>query len=250
MCDIWAGRTVRRKFTPRLACAQVGRGPRRASRRTDGPFQYSCAMRTRSCSRTDRLACIVLAAGGSRRLGRPKQLVRHRQRALLLRAVDAAEAVVPGRVVVVLGADAPRLKAMLRRNRCTVATVTNSRWRQGLAGSLRAGLAAAPSSARAVLVTLCDQPVVNAAVLRRLVDAWRCRPNIAAAARYARGIGVPAILPSKLWRQLRDLEGDVGARAILGALSKVSAVDMPEAELDIDTAHDLEKLVISGLRRH
>ena len=239
-----------RRYTGRTTCRQLEQRQPRASRRSSQVFQYSCGMRPRLRSRTDDLTCIVLAAGGSRRLGRPKQLVRHRQRALLLRAVDAAEAVVPGRIVVVLGADAPRLRAMLRRNRCRAVTVTNSRWRQGLAGSLQTGLAAAPSSARAVLVTLCDQPAVNAVVLRRLVDAWRRRPNIAAAARYARGIGVPAILPSKLWRQLRVLEGDVGARAILRALSEVSAVDMPEAELDIDTAHDLEKLVISGLRRH
>lgn len=199
-------------------------------------------MRPRFRSRTDGLACIVLAAGGSQRLGRPKQLVRHRQRALLLRALDAAEAVAPGRVVVVLGADALRLRLVLRKNRSKAVTAMNSRWRHGLAGSLQAGLSVAPQTAQAILVTLCDQPSVTAAVLHRLVDAWRHRPNVAAAARYARGIGVPAVLPRKLWGQLRELQGDAGARAVLRALAEVSAVDMPEAELDIDTKDDLKKL--------
>ena len=199
-------------------------------------------MRTRLRSGSDRLTCIVLAAGGSLRLGRSKQLVRYRRRALLLNALDAADTVAPGRVVVVLGADALRLRSLLKRNRSKAVVVANSRWREGLAGSLKAGIAAAPLSARAVLVTLCDQPAVDAAALRRLVDAWRHRPNAAAAAHYSRGVGVPAILPRALWKQVRNLEGDAGARSILRNSTGITAVDMPEAELDIDTADDLEKL--------
>lgn len=199
-------------------------------------------MRTRLRSGSDRLSCIVLAAGGSLRLGRSKQLIRYRRRALLLSALDAAETVAPGRVIVVLGADALRLRSLLTRNRSRSVIVVNSRWRQGLAGSLKVGLAAPSLSARAVLVTLCDQPKVDGAALRRLVDAWRHRPSAAAAARYSRGVGVPAILPRSLWKQVRNLDGDAGARSILRGSAAITTVDMPEAELDIDTADDLEKL--------
>ncbi len=184
----------------------------------------------------------MLAAGGSRRLGRPKQLVRYRQRALLLHALDAAAAVAPGRVVVVLGADALRLRALLRRHGAHAIPVSNCRWQHGLAGSLQAGLAAMPPATRAVLVMLTDQPAVTTNALCRLLDAWRRRPNVTAAARYACGIGVPAILPHAVWRQLRSLKGDTGARAILRESTQTTAVDMPEAEVDIDTTDDLTKL--------
>ena len=218
------------------------RHQRAPAQRVIESFQYSCAMRPHLRSRSDGLACIVLAAGGSHRLGRSKQLVRYRQRALLLNALDAAEAVAPGHVVVVLGADALRLRALLKRNGSKAVIVGNRRWQEGLAGSLKAGLAAAPPSARAVLVTLCDQPAVDATALYRLVDAWRRRPTVAAAARYSGGTGVPAILPRSLWAQVRELDGDAGARSILRGSTGITAVDMPEAELDIDTTDDLAKL--------
>ena len=190
-----------------------------------------------------RFACVLLAAGGSRRLGRPKQLVRRRGRTLLEHAVEAARGAAPGApLVVVLGAEALRLRTLLRRCDAAARPVVNFRWTSGLGSSLAAGLDALPSTVDAALVLLVDQPNVGAAALRRLIAAWRRRPTVPAAARYLGRAGVPAILPRRSWRALRGVEGDSGARALLRGASAVTLVDLPEAELDIDTPEDAARL--------
>ena len=185
---------------------------------------------------------LVLAAGGSRRLGTPKQLLRIRGRTLLSRIIYAAEAVTPGRVVVVIGADALRMRSLVRRHHPGAHSVDNSRWAQGMAGSLQVGLSVLPPRASAALLLLSDQPAVGEASLRRLIRAWRRRPGKAAAAAYGGVVGVPAILPGTLWREVRRLRGDEGARKLLRMKEMpATAVYMPEAAWDIDTPEDLQR---------
>lgn len=194
------------------------------------------------------LACVVLAAGGSSRLGRPKQLLRVRGVPLLVRAARHGARAAPGRVVVVLGAEHVRLRGVLRRWRVRVRIVRNPAWRSGLASSLRAGLAAAAPDTAATLVLLTDQPRVDAASLERLVAAWRRRPAKAAAARYSGRLGVPAILPRRLHQALTDVAPDAGARALLAREADVTTVAMPEAAVDVDTPADWQALTRAGNR--
>lgn len=199
---------------------------------------------TRSAARNGSdIVCVVLAAGGSRRLGRPKQLVRHRLRPLVVHAVTAVRNVLPAAtLIVVVGAEALKMRLALRRTRCNVHIVANPGWANGLATSLRIGVAAAPRGARAALVLLVDQPRVGPPALERLLAAWRRRPGVPAAARYEGRAGAPAILPRRHWRALRSLHGDEGARALLRQGDALTLVDIPEAALDIDTPADLAKL--------
>lgn len=198
---------------------------------------------TRSAPRASDIACVLLAAGGSRRLGRPKQFLRYRGRPLLLLAVAAARSALPrSPLVVVVGADALRVRLALRRARCGARVVRNALWHEGMATSLRAGLAAADRTANAALMLLVDQPLVDAAALARLVAAWRRRPGVPAVARYDGRTGVPAVLPRRHWRALKSLRGDEGARALLRSSATLTLVDMPEAALDVDTPADVRRL--------
>jgi molybdenum cofactor cytidylyltransferase len=189
-----------------------------------------------------RIACLVLAAGGSRRLGTPKQLLRRRAQPLLARTLAAARGALPrSPLIVVLGAAALRMRGVVRRAARDAVVVNNARWAEGLASSLNVGLDAVPARTAAILVALVDQPGVDTRALLRLVSAWRRHPGAAAAAFYAGRTGVPAVLPRRYWRAIRELRGDAGARTLLRA-AKVTNVEMPEAELDIDTRADAARL--------
>ena len=190
--------------------------------------------------RSPALACVLLAAGGSRRLGHPKQLLRRQGRPLLLHAMDAARAAAPGApLIVVLGANRIRLRLVLRRAASKALVVVNPRWAEGLASSLRAGLDSVPPNTRAILVQLVDQPRVGADALRALLNAWRRHPGAPAAARYDNRAGVPAVLPRGAWRSVRALRGDSGARALLRDSRALTLVDMPQAAVDLDTPEDV-----------
>lgn len=184
---------------------------------------------------------LVLAAGAARRFGSPKQLARLGGEALLQRAVTRATEVAGSAVTVVLGAHAAAIAPLLRHS--GVAVLINRHWEEGLASSLRAGIASLPPGCEAVLVTLADQAAVTHFDLRRLIEAWRRQPDWAVAASYAGHVGVPAILPASTFAALLALRGDVGARPVLAALAdRCVRVPMPNADVDVDTPEDLQRL--------
>jgi molybdenum cofactor cytidylyltransferase len=190
------------------------------------------------------LYTVVLAAGGSRRLGRPKQLLKTRRRNLLIAALIKAHSLTPGRVVLVLGAHRLRLRLMLRRwSGPATRVVDNGAWRTGMASSLRRGLAALPPDCAASLLLLVDQPAIDVEALHELARVARTRPGKLVAALYNGHAGVPAIIPRRYWRELRKLRGDQGARSLLRSRdADVLTVPMPQASWDIDEPADLATL--------
>lgn len=185
-----------------------------------------------------RHALVLLAAGGSRRLGRSKQLLELDGETLVHRAARLGLATSPAAALLVLGAQTDAVHAAtaglpLQRVDCPD-------WTDGLGASLRAGLAAVPDHCAGALVLLCDQPALGAAHLQSLVDAWRGQPERAAASAYDGVLGVPALLPRGWFGALSHSSGDRGARDLLRAhRDEVIAVPAPALARDIDHPDDL-----------
>jgi CTP:molybdopterin cytidylyltransferase MocA len=178
------------------------------------------------------VVAVIVAAGGSARLGRPKQLVRLGGERLLDRAVRVASAA-GCEPIVVLGAAAEEIRAACGLSRCRV--VENPGWREGMAGSIRAGVEAAlGSGVSGAVVMTCDQPAVTTEHLLRLVAAGAADELVASS--YAGRKGVPAYFPASHFRELLELEGDAGAR---GLLSGAKWVELARGEIDIDTEDKL-----------
>ena len=186
----------------------------------------------------DRLYAIVLAGGASTRFGSPKQLVRIGGRPLLHTVVARAAEVTGNALIVVLGAGAGELAPLLRHSPGSV--VVNPQWREGLASSIRAGVARLPAACAGAMLVLADQAAVTSDDLRRLAGTWRRRPQCITAALYAGTAGAPAIFPRSAFTELAALRGDSGARSVLRrSADRVIRVPMPAAELDLDTPEDL-----------
>jgi len=184
------------------------------------------------------LGAILLAAGGSRRLGQSKQLLEIDGEALVVRQARLLLDLNPARVVVVCGADSESVDASLAE--LPVQVVHNPDWGCGMGRSLACAIAVIPERARAALVMLCDQWRLTSTDIQALIDAWVPDPMAAVAAAYDDTVGAPAILPRAMFDRLSRLEGDVGARKILRRWAgTVKTISLPSALLDIDSPEDL-----------
>jgi molybdenum cofactor cytidylyltransferase len=191
------------------------------------------------------VAVILLAAGGSSRLGFPKQLLPFEGLPLVRRAALTALASRADRVAVVVGAHAADVAHAL--DGAAVEIVRHAAWTGGQASSLRAALAHVTSVGPVVdgvIVMLCDQPRVTAHLLDALID--RCQLGGACLAATAYGadgrppvLGAPALFDRAFFAELNRLTGDEGAKSIIQRhRTEVAAVSFPDAAADIDTVAD------------
>jgi CTP:molybdopterin cytidylyltransferase MocA len=180
------------------------------------------------------IPALILAAGSGRRMGGPKALLIIEGETLLQRAIGVANAAGCDPVLAVAGDWDPGPLAG------TVSVIPNLAAVEGMASSIRAGIAALPPGSEGVLILTVDQPAVDAGLLRRLLALAAEDPTRPVACAYGGSLGIPAILPRRLFPDLLALRGDRGAKAIL-LRENAASLPFPEGGQDLDTPADLER---------
>jgi CTP:molybdopterin cytidylyltransferase MocA len=179
-----------------------------------------------------KIAAVVLAAGASRRLGRPKQEVVLGGETLVERAVRVAVEAGLSPVLVVVRAEGDSGRSLQRLG---ALVVWNDRADEGMAASIRLGVEAARAlKVTGAVVMTCDQVAVTADHLLALC----AEPERVTASEYSGRKGVPAYFPAASFAELLKLEGDAGAREILRASASVRN---EAVALDVDTEEDVAK---------
>lgn len=184
---------------------------------------------------------IILAAGGSTRLGSPKQLLRYGEQTLIRRAANAAVASTCDRVVVVIGSRAQEMRRELEGLPVTI--VENPDWQSGMSSSVRVGLAEV-SGDDATLIMLCDQPFVTASVIDKLIETYHQTGMPIVASDYGAARGVPALFAQELYPELASLTADEGARRIIAWHPEIVAtIEFAAGAVDVDTRDEYRRLV-------
>ena len=190
-------------------------------------------------------AAIVLAEGGSRRLGRPKQLLMRNGETLLHRAVRLAQETLPSRIVVVLGGYAPTMARAIAD--FDAQTAVNPHWTVGRSTSLQCGAEALRAHAGPVLILGCDQPALEVTHLRELLAGAASVASRCAATVHDAHLGLPAVVTADLLQHAHELEGEQGFGRHLSALPAVWRLAADELQFDIDTPENEQAAIARGL---
>ncbi|WP_299534047.1 nucleotidyltransferase family protein [Ulvibacterium sp.] len=191
------------------------------------------------------ITVLILAAGASTRMGTPKQLLPWNGTNLLDNAIKNASEVCPERVVVVLGANADKIKEKCSSS-ADVRFVFHKNWDLGLGSSIAYGVDFIQNSlpnTKAILILLCDQPLIDSKYLDQKIQTYKNSGKGIVATEYEKGAGVPAIFGKSYFSNLAQLNKDVGAKEIIRKFKNDTLSLNPSGKtLDIDTLEDYQKL--------
>src|SRR5215213_7432008 len=210
-------------------------------RTTNAPSPTGGALR-------NRISAIVLAAGAGSRFGGGKLLAEYRGRPLIEATLLGLREAPVDETIVVVGDDAEGLRGLCESY--GVRLVENPEWAEGMATSVKKGLAACSPDADAAVVVLGDQPLVGAGAVERLVEAYEGGAAVAVAT-YGGERRNPALFTRRMWPMLEEeLSGDEGARGFMRRhpemVAEVPCDDVADPT-DVDTVEDLRRLEARGL---
>jgi|SRR5690606_1930083 len=198
------------------------------------------------------IAIVILAAGASKRMGSPKQLLKWGDETLINYSIKTVQKVNTKSVVVVLGANFELIKNGIQTSEVTI--LNNPHWEKGLGTSIAVAveyLQNSKSSVDGVLITLCDQPLITSDFLKLLISKFQLDKSQIIATSYGNGKhGVPALFDKVYFNELMGLSDDQGAREILKRQSNnVIGVTPPESNVDLDTNEDYTTLYQSKFKK-
>lgn len=189
---------------------------------------------------------VILAAGGSTRMGAPKQLLLYQGRSLLRHTVEVAVASVCRPIIVVLGAYAEQIQPEV--SQLPIQVVENLQWNEGMSASIQEGikaLSATLKTIQAVVLVLCDQPFISADIINQLVEAYQTTGKPIIASEYAGTLGVPALFSRSFFSELMTLKDGEGAKQVINKHpDEVFGISFLEGAIDIDTPKDYKQLGI------
>jgi len=184
-------------------------------------------------------AILILAAGNSSRLGRPKQLVKFGDGNLLSHTIDVVSSIPNADVHIILGAFSKEILDEI--NTCYPIQI-NPNWKKGMGNTIAFGVNQVKDSKYdAVILSVCDQPYLEPIHFEQLIQSYEnaSQKNIIVS-KYESGNGPPSLFCAQYLDQLCSLEGDHGAKSIVKKnLEKVGFIDFKRGDVDVDKKEDL-----------
>ncbi|EZH75228.1 hypothetical protein ATO12_00185 [Aquimarina atlantica] len=194
-----------------------------------------------------KIAQLILAAGSSSRMGEPKQVLPWRNTTLIGHAIQRALLIKETSIYVVLGAHYDTVYKEICHFPVTI--LKNEEWQSGMGSTICSGIKAIQQdklSYDGVLISLVDQPLLDIAHFNTLINQFSKKSSVIAATVLDSGIGVPAIIPSKFFDELLQLQADFGARYIIKKhIDHINTVDALDKGVDIDTIAEYHAMIKS-----
>jgi molybdenum cofactor cytidylyltransferase len=183
---------------------------------------------------------IILAAGESSRLGRPKQMLYYKGDTLLQYTIKVALQSKARRVYTILGAYSHLIELTIKD--LPIQIIQNNEWQEGMSSSIRSGMIAISSSnptPQAVIIMLCDQPFVTSILIDELIETYQSKDALIINCKYESSFGPPILFDHNLFSEMDKLEGADGAKPLVRKyFDKVKHVDFPDGDKDVDTEMD------------
>ncbi len=190
------------------------------------------------------IVCLLLAAGSSSRMGKPKMLLPYNDKTFLQHIVDEIKELNSVQLLVVTGSCHSLLQPILASKK--IPLIENKKWEEGMGSSIRAGIEYIQSNYKnteAVLILVCDQPFISSSLLNDLIETANQKGKGIIASAYSDTLGTPVLFNRKYFGQLLTLSGQSGAKRIIQQFDDdVASVEFPAGATDIDTPEDYKAL--------